>query len=159
MYQLKNQKIMKNQMFKVVLTIMFAGLLALGANAQPRGNGYGKGQGNGYGYRNAGICQNIPGLTQEQQDKIADLQKTHWKQMDELRLKRMRAATLKERDQIGVQIAEARAAHHADLMAVLDKDQQQWANDHLAMGFGRGQGRGAGCGRGYGQGRHGRGGW
>jgi Spy/CpxP family protein refolding chaperone len=147
---------MKNRMFKIVLTILFAGVLAFGANAQPRGNGGGRGLGYGKGQ----ICQNIPGLTQEQQDKIADLQKTHWKQMDDLRLKRMRAATLKERDQIGIQMAEARAAHHADLMALLDKDQQQWVNDHMALGIGRGQGRRGGCGMGYGRGQgSGRGGW
>ena len=146
---------MKNRMLRIALTILFAGMLAIGANAQPRGNGSGRGM----GCANAGICQNIPGLTQEQQDKIADLQKTHWKKMDELRLKRMRAATIKERDQIGIQMAEARAAHHADIMALLDKDQQQWFNDHVALGFGRGHGQRGGCGMGYGQGRHGHGGW
>lgn len=139
---------MKNRILRVALTLMVAGLMAFTVNAQPRNNGTGRGMGHGKGK----LCQIIPGLTQDQQTKITEMQKNFWNQMDQLRLKRMRAATLKERDEIGIQMAEARASHHADIMALLNKDQQQWMNDHVGLRMGRGMGSPRGCGMGYGHG-------
>ena len=141
---------------RVLLTIIVI-LLAVGMNAQR--------------VNRTDLCQSIPNLTLEQQQKIDKLSATHQKTMDELRTK-----FYAERDGVKAtgfktQMNTEMQNHYKNISGILTIDQQTWFdqtcnvnnrrdNSYTAgygyvQGRGRGQcyGRSQGCGRGRGCGR------
>lgn len=144
--------------------------------AQPRGNMDRPGYGYGYG---PGMCVNVlDNLTEEQKEKIKDLEISHQKAMVELRVERRSTVDPIEKNEIRGDMLKKVKAHRDEVRNLLTEEQVKqfdalMANNYYGRrGFNRGRrggpgavrggwagnGPGAGCpyyrgGRGY------RGGW
>lgn len=110
------------------------------------------------------LCQSIPGLTTEQQQKLSRLGGEHQKQMDLLRNKYLSENNAQLATELKTQMNKEMQNHYREVSALLTPEQQSWydrtcqANGSygraaLARDSGRGLGRGAAYGRGAGYGR------
>ncbi|MCD4769228.1 MAG: hypothetical protein K8R35_03565 [Bacteroidales bacterium] len=122
---------------------------------------YGRGRAN---YRMAapGDCYSIPGLTEEQKQKLNTINDAHQKKIDGLRVDRWEAPDFETANAISAKMTSAQTEHLNTVRATLNAEQTEYFNAHVAnspFGQGRGfvQGRGAGYGRGYNQAGYGRG--
>lgn len=113
-----------------------------------------------------GYCLNIPGLDDQQKERIMVVNEAHQKKIDELRLKRQTAATFEEMNEIGAAMLLQHNEHIKQVKALLTEEQKEYLNNtYFGMGprglrqapaYGRGAGRGYGNyapGRGFGRGR------
>jgi hypothetical protein len=113
-----------------------------------------------------GYCLDIPGLDEQQKERIMEVNEAHRKKLDELRLKRQNAATFEEMNEIGAQMLLQHNEHIKQVKALLNEEQKAYLNNtYFGMGprglrqapaYGRGAGRGYGNfapGRGMGRGR------
>ncbi len=111
-------------------------------------------------------CLTIPGLTDQQKERILSVNEAHRKKIDELRLKRQTAATFEEMNEIGAEMLLTHNEHIKQVKALLTEEQKEYLNNtYFGMGprglrnapmYGRGAGRGYGNfvpGRGFGRGR------
>lgn len=168
---------MKNSRIATIGMLLLAMMVSLNASVYAqKGNGRGNGPGNGNG--SGFFCNNIPDLTQEQQDKIDALRTTQMKdmqtfrnQLDEKRahLQTLRSAdkadmkaidkTIDEMGAIRTQMMKKREQHIQDIRNLLTDEQRVYFDNHK-RGKGPGQGycRGDRPGRGqrHGQGQGGR---
>ena len=134
-----------------VLFTVVAILMAMGTNAQ-RAN-------------RTDLCQNIPNLSLEQQQKIDKLSATHQNTMDGLR-----ANFYAERDGVKAsgyktQMNTEMQNHYTNISGILTTEQQTWFDQTCNVnsrrgnysrgefGWGQGRGRGQGYGRGQSYGR------
>ena len=128
--------------------LIFTALLALictGAGAQEfnRGN----------------ICQSIPGLSPEQQQKIDRIGTEHQQRMDELRKQFWTESDQQKAVKLKTQMNREMQSHYSNISAVLTPDQKNWyvqtcnANVYARAAYARGGGRGAAFGRGAVNGR------
>jgi len=138
--------------------LIFAGTLA--GNAQ-----YGRLNTNNY-RQPLGYCLDIPGLDDQQKQRITEVNEAHRKKLDELRLKRQNAATFEEMNEIGAAMLLQHNDHIKQVKALLTEEQKEYLNNtYFGMGprglrqvpaYGRGAGRGYrnfAPGRGMGRGR------
>ncbi|HDZ40672.1 MAG TPA: hypothetical protein ENH59_03195 [Bacteroidetes bacterium] len=113
-----------------------------------------------------GYCLDIPGLDEQQKQRIMEVNEAHRKKLDELRLKRQNAATFEEMNEIGAAMLLQHNEHIKQVKALLNGEQKEYLNNtYFGMGprglrrapaYGRGAGRGYGNfvpGRGMGRGR------
>jgi len=105
------------------------------------------------------LCQNIPDLTQEQNQKIDKLSATHQKTMNDLRTKFWAEPDPDKASVIKTQMNTEMDNHYRNISDLLTPEQQTWydqncnvnsrnyygrrANGRNGQGYGRGQGRGA----------------
>lgn len=158
---------MKTQIVKKMLIIgsMIMLLSTVTTWAQP-GRGQGKGQGQVYacqGIRAERICENLPGITDEQQEQISALRATHLKEMNTLRndvaVKRAELVQLETADKsdtklinskideiyaIKGQMAKERSQHRQQARSQLTEEQQVYFNAQRSRGKGRGYANGNG---------------
>ena len=157
----------------VLVTLLMLGGSNLYAQRGRNFDGQGNGKGNGLGQNQ--ICQRIPDLTEDQQNKIDALQVAHLKemtafrnQMNELRAKKHTLMTsdnadLKEINSVIDQMTalhgkmmKASAKHQQDVRSLLTDDQKVFFDSRPMRGHGNGRGMGNGDGYGRGE-RDGRG--
>jgi hypothetical protein len=113
-----------------------------------------------------GYCLDIPGLTDQQKERIIQVNEAHQKKIDELRLQRQSAATFEEMNEIGAAMLLQHNEHIKQVKALLNEEQKEYLNNtYFGMGprglrtvpaYGRGAGRdyrNFAPGRGYGRGR------
>ncbi|MBN1388605.1 MAG: hypothetical protein JW965_09180 [Bacteroidales bacterium] len=113
-----------------------------------------------------GYCLDIPGLTDQQKERIIQVNEAHRKKIDELRLKRQSAATFEEMNEIGATMLLEHNEHIKQVKALLNEEQKEYLNStyfglgprglRTAPAYGRGAGRGYynyAPGMGYGRGR------
>ena len=109
-----------------------------------------------YGQRRSGYCvNNIPGLTDEQKNKIEQLITVHQKEMDELSSQK-RSAAFDKKNEFNTLMDEKRNAHHNNVRALLTDEQIKLYNEYHAQdsrqqGKNYGKGKYRGKGKGYGQ--------
>ncbi|HCC70992.1 MAG TPA: hypothetical protein DEQ09_07575 [Bacteroidales bacterium] len=152
---------MKRKIRLIALTalLVFAGTLV--SKAQ-----YGRFAVNQYRQQPLGYCLDIPGLDDQQKERILAVNEAHRKKLDELRLKRQTAATFEEMNEIGAAMLLQHNEHIKQVKALLTAEQKEYLNNtYFGMGprglrqvpaYGRGAGRGYrnfAPGRGYGRGR------
>lgn len=122
------------------------------------------------------ICQSIPGLTAQQQQKIDNLSVTHQKKMDDLRLQFRSESNTQQATNLKSQMNTEMQNHYQNITSLLSAEQKTWydqkcsANDEegsyarkrlgrsgqvygRGQGTGRGEAYGAGRGNGYRAGR------
>ena len=114
------------------------------------------------------ICQSIPGLTIEQQQKIDNLSITHQKKMDNLRMQYRSESNAQQARTLKTQMNTEMQNHYQNISTLLSVEQKTWYDQNCSAnyagsnyprnGLGRGNrvyGRGQGAGRGaaYGTGR------
>jgi len=114
------------------------------------------------------ICQSIPGLTVEQQQKIDNLSLTHREKMDALRLQFHSESDVQLATNLKAQMNTEMQKHFKNISALLTSEQKTWYDQNCSAnytggtyprnGLGRGarvygRGQGAGRGAGYGAGR------
>ena len=124
------------------------------------------------------ICEEIPGLTLEQQKKIDGLSVNHQKKMDQLRTQFYAERNSNQASALKREMNTEMKNHFRNISAQLNTEQQVWFNQHcyadgkgayyvkndsqtmgrnsgrrLGRGSGNGTGRGAGRGSGRGMGR------
>ncbi len=117
-----------------------------------------------------GYCLDIPGLDEQQKERITEVNEAHQKKIDELRLKRQSAETFEEMNEIGAEMLLQHNEHLKQVKALLTEEQKEYLNNtYFGMGprglrqapaYGRGAGRGYGNvapGRGFGRGMAARG--
>ena len=86
----------------------------------------GYGMGAGYGFGQGYYCMNfIPGLTEEQQSKIAELTVSHQKGMAELAIKQRSTFDITERTEIQSQMLEKVTAHRDEVRNLLNDEQKK----------------------------------
>lgn len=148
-----------------------------------RGNGMGNGQGNGNGNGNGqgNVCNNIPGITEEQKTKMQDLRLIQMKErqanQNQMREKRAHLITLQSADKADMNAInktideittlqntqwKKRAAHKQEVRNLLNDEQKVYYDAHSGRkgkghrngncNNGRKQGHGNGGGYGNGQG-------
>ena len=101
------------------------------------------------------ICQSIPGLTTEQQQKIDRLGSTHQKKMDELRMQFLSESNAQDAANLKSQMNSEMQVHYQKISALLTPEQLSWynqscnanRNSYARATFGQGMGRGQGIGR------------
>jgi hypothetical protein len=104
------------------------------------------------------ICQSIPGLTAEQQEKIKTLGDEHQQRMDALRTQFRSEPSMQEASNLKAQMNSEMQSHYNNICAVLTPDQMIWynqtcnANVYGRAAYSRGGGRGPGCVAAYGRG-------
>ena len=127
-----------------ILVIAIATLVATGVYAQRVNRG--------------DVCQEIPGLTIEQKQKIEKLGVTHQKKMDKLRSQFYAERNLEKASDYKAEMNTEMKNHYSNISALLSPEQQEWFDQNCnADGSGRyyaRQGKGRG---GQGLGRGGRG--
>jgi hypothetical protein len=106
------------------------------------------------------ICQSIPGLSSEQQQKIDKLGLTHQKKMDALRTKFLSESNAENAANLKSQMNSEMQNHYQNITALLTPEQQSWyeqncnansnRNYYARAGYGQNYGRGQGAGRGPG---------
>lgn len=111
----------------------------------------------------ADICQSIPGLSTEQQQKIDRLGLTHQKKMDDLRTQFRSESNAQSAALLKTQMNNEMQSHNRNISAMLTPEQLTWydqtcnANGNGSYNTrpanGRGLGRGQGVGRGQSIGR------
>jgi hypothetical protein len=132
------------KLLKVVLTTA-AIILATGTFAQRTNRG--------------DVCQNIPNLTKEQNQKIDKQSLAHQKSMDGLRTKFYAENDAVKASEIKTQMNAEMAKHYREISGLLTTEQKIWYNQQCFATSRRGYysrgsfGRGQGCGRGIGYGR------
>jgi len=104
------------------------------------------------------ICQSIPGLTSEQQQKIDKLGASHQKKMDALRTKFISESNAENAANLKSQMSSEMENHYQNITALLTPGQQSWyeqncyanksRNYYARAGYGQSYGRGQGSGRG-----------
>lgn len=167
---MKSNRIKMNLIvFAMVLFISVTGSRAIYAQ---RGSGNGMGAKN----NNAGMCMNLPGLTEDQRDQISKLRTNFMKESLEIRNKmQVQRAELKmistgddvdlnkvnakidEIADLRAQMMKMHASHRQDVRNVLNEEQQV-IFDQRGPGFGMGMERGKfGKGKGQGKGMRGQG--
>ena len=130
--------------FKVVLSAALIFMICTGIHAQQLNRG--------------DICQDIPGLTTEQQQKIDKLGAEHQQRMDVLRTQFQSEANAQDAANIKTQMNSEMQSHYNNISAVLTPEQKSWynqscnANTYSQAAYGRGNGRGLGRGTAYGRG-------
>lgn len=103
-------------------------------------------------------CQNIPNLTEKQQDQIDELRTSHLERMAELRQDRRGTTNFDEKDEIRETMLKERESHREEIRALLTEEQQAYFDEHYRnmrnynarnsncgnnkAGKGRGNGRG-----------------
>ncbi len=122
---------------RVLLTVA-AIILAVGVNAQS--------------VNRTDLCQNIPNLTPEQQQKIDKLSTTHQTTMDGLRAKFHSERDGVKASEYKTQMNNEMQKHYKNISGILTTDQQTWydqtcnvnsrKNTSYTPGYGRGQGYG-----------------
>ncbi len=113
-----------------------------------------------------GYCLDIPGLDEQQKERILAVNEAHRQKTDELRLKRQSAATFEEMNEIGAAMLRQHNEHIKQVKALLTEEQKEYLNStyfgvgprglRSAPAYGRGAGRGYNNfapGRGMGRGR------
>lgn len=111
-----------------------------------------------------GYCLDIPGLDEQQKERIIKVNETHQKKIDELRLKKYSAETIEEWNEIAASVLLQHNEHIKQIKALLTEEQKEYLNNtYFGMGprgmrsapyYGRGGGRANGNfapGRGYGR--------
>lgn len=143
---------MKTRKFFWMLFALILGVSTVFAQGRRFMNRPGYGMGAGYGYGPGSYCVNfIPGLTDDQQSKIAELTVNHQKAMAELVIKQRSTFDLVERDEIQGQIFQKVTAHRDEVRNLLNDEQKKQFDLIRSRGM---------YGMGYGMGRRGgRGGW
>lgn len=139
--------------------LIFAGTLVSSAQ-------YGRFNRNMVNQQPLGYCLDIPGLDEQQKQRIMEVNEAHRQKLDELRLKRQTAPTFEEMNEIAAQMLLQHNEHIKQVKALLTEEQKQYLdNTYFGMGprglrqapaYGRGAGRGYGNfapGRGMGRGR------
>jgi hypothetical protein len=71
-------------------------------------------------------CQNIPNLTEKQQDQIAELRSGHLEKIVELRQERRGTANFNEKNEIREIMLKEREAHRKEIRALLTEKQQAY---------------------------------
>ncbi len=113
-----------------------------------------------------GYCLDIPGLTDQQRERMLEVNEAHRQKLDELRIKRQSAATFEEMNEVGAAMLLQHNEHIKQVKALLTEEQKEYLNNtYFGMGprglrtapaYGRGAGRGyrnLAPGRGFGRGR------
>ena len=112
------------------------------------------------------VCQDIPNLTQEQNQEINKLSVAHQKKMDDLRTKFWSEPDPDKASVIKIQMNTEMDNHYRNISNLLTSEQKTWYDQNCNVnrryyygrrGYGRngqglGRGRGNGRGRGYGRG-------
>jgi acyl-CoA reductase-like NAD-dependent aldehyde dehydrogenase len=75
-------------------------------------------------------CQNIPNLTEEQQDQIDELRSSHLEKMAELRQERRGTTNFDEKDEIREKMLKERETHREEIRALLTEEQQAYFDKH-----------------------------
>jgi hypothetical protein len=75
-------------------------------------------------------CQNIPNLTEEQQDQIDELRSSHLEKMAELRQERRGTTNFDEKDEIRETMLKERETHREEIRALLTEEQQAYFDKH-----------------------------
>ncbi len=137
------------------------------AQGRRNGNGYGRGYGNCY-YAGSGnwqslTCMNVlPGLTEDQENQIQEMEKAHQQTMAELREERRSTFDPIEKNEIRGQMLKKVKNHRDGVRKLLNEEQQQVYDQLHArgnfnrQGFARGRNNGQKTGynsRGRGNGR------
>ncbi len=113
------------------------------------------------------LCQAIPDLTPDQEQKIDKLSVAHQKEMDDLRTKFWSENDAAQATVIKTQMNTEMEKHYKNISALLTPEQQSWYDSNCNVnnryysrkggsaryGRGAGRGRGMGPGRGLGRGR------
>lgn len=68
-------------------------------------------------------CQNIPNLTEKQENQIAELRSGHMEKMAELRQERRVTANFDEKEKIRETMLEQRESHRKEIRALLTEEQ------------------------------------
>ncbi|MBS0011768.1 MAG: hypothetical protein KFF49_10190 [Bacteroidales bacterium] len=113
-----------------------------------------------------GYCLDIPGLNEQQKQRITEVNEAHARKIDELRLKRQNAETFEEMNEIGAAMLLQHNEHIKQVKALLNEEQKAYLNNtsfgngprglRQAPAYGKGAARGhrnVAPGRGYGRGR------
>lgn len=95
-------------------------------------------------------CQNIPGLTEEQNQQIQELRTAHLNEMAELRQERRSTADWDQKDEVRDQMLQKQEEHKNEVRALLNDDQkayfdanyQKWGNRDGNRKGNRGKGAG-----------------
>lgn len=173
---------MKKLNMKSIASMFVVVLMIIGVNSyaqRGQGNGYGPGNGQCYAMQNGNstgsFCQNLPNLTEEQQNKISALRTTHLKDMQNsrnlLEEKRARLQTLRTAEQadmssinktideisvLNSEMQKNREKHIQDVRALLNDEQKVIFDQHKGNSYGSGCGQGVGRRAGNGSGRCGK---
>lgn len=152
---------MKNKIRFLALTTMLIFAATLVSSAQ-----YGRFNSNQRVQQPMAFCLDIPGLDEQQKERIMEVNEKHRKKLDELRLKRQTAETFEEMNEAGAAMLLQHNEHIKQIKALLNEEQKEYLNNtYFGMGprglrnapaYGRGANRGYGNvapGRGFGRGR------
>lgn len=153
---------MKNRIRFIALAAIMVIAVTTVSNAQ-----YGRFNRNQQASQPMGFCLDIPGLDEQQKERIMEVNEAHRKKLDELRLKRQSAESFEEMNEVGAAMLLQHNEHIRQVKALLNEEQKEYLNNtYFGMGprglrsapaYGRGAGRGYGnyapAGRGFGRGR------
>ncbi|MDT8402126.1 MAG: hypothetical protein RQ743_10555 [Bacteroidales bacterium] len=82
-----------------------------------------------------GYCLDIPGLDEQQKQRIMEVNDAHRKKLDELRLKRQTAASFEEMNEIGAAMLLQHNEHIKQVKALLNEEQKEYLNNtYFGMG-------------------------
>ncbi len=81
------------------------------------------------------ICQSIPGLSLEQQQKIDNLSLTHQKKMDELRLQFRSERNIQVATDLKTQMNTEMQKHYKGITALLSSEQKTWYDQNCSASY------------------------
>ncbi|MFO7756186.1 MAG: hypothetical protein R6V34_09400 [Bacteroidales bacterium] len=140
---------MKSKIRFIALTAILLLAVTSISNAQ-----YGRFNRNQQARQPMAYCLDIPGLDEQQKERIMEVNEAHRKKLDELRLKRQSAESFEEMNEIGAAMLLQHNEHIKQVKALLNEEQKEYLNNtSFGMGprglrnapaYGRGAGRGNG---------------
>lgn len=74
--------------------------------------------------------QNIPNLTEKQQDQIDELRREHFNEMDDLRAERRATRNYDDKSDIREEMLKMREEHREDIRALLNKEQKEYFDNN-----------------------------